>query len=292
MNYSVRLFLGLLIGLSLAGGVFWWQNQEGKVAEPISTSQNTSTENELTEVPVLTNTEIALYDQALKFTIDVHEPIVLLLRNPLYAKEANDVIGGFVDTIIREFKESVSEATLSSRSDEFGDSNYTSDLTMRYTPLLLSPTIISIRFDVSEYYAGAAHPNNYARVLNYHFKKHQVLSTALLFASSSQALPFLSAYTRSALQRTFSDLSGEEFALQAFPGTEVNPENWEAVGVTKNGLSVIFNPYQVAPYARGISEVKIPLHDLDSIVSHEVMEAIRMAGENILEAQPLEPTSK
>ncbi len=282
MNYRVQLFLGFLAVVSLASGVFWLLNREERKAEPISPIQESTLENELIEVPVLTNTEKSLSDQELKFTIDVHYPTVLLLQNPLYAKETNDVILGFVDTVINEFISSVGEATEIRESEE-----YTSDLTMRFTPLLLSPTIISIRFDVSEYHAGAAHPNNYARVLNYHFKKHQVLSTAQLFASSTQAFPFLSAYTRSALQNTFSDMSEEEFVLQVFPGTDLKPENWEAVGITKNGLTVIFNPYQVAPYARGIPQIKISLGDLEDIISSEIAEAIRMASENILEAKPL-----
>lgn len=285
MTYGVRSFLGVLALLFVAGGMFWWWNTSNEKAEPISHTQEKSLENELTEVPLLTTINETLSDQAQKFTVDVHAPKVLLLGNPLYAKEANDVIGGFVDTITSEFKRNVSEANLSHKENALAG-DYTSDLTMRFTPLLLSPTIISLRFDVSEYYAGAAHPNNYARVLNYHFKKHQLLSTQDLFASSTQTFPFLSEYSRNVLRGTFSDVSEEEFALQVFPGTATPAENWRTVGITKNGLTVIFNPYQVAPYARGIPEVKIPLRDIESYISDEVTEAIRMAEDNILEAEP------
>lgn len=285
MTFGIRILGGLLVSLLLLGGTLWWLNQEKPKAEPISYTQEKSPENELIEVPLLKTANETLSDQALKFTIDVHYPSVHLLQNPLYAKEANDVINGFVDTITDEFKRNVNETNLSYQGNALGG-DYTSDLTMRFTPLLLSPTIISLRFDVSEYYAGAAHPNNYARVLNYHFNKHQLLSTQDLFASSTQTFPFLSEYSRSALRGTFSDVSEEEFALQVFPGTATLAENWRTVGITKNGLTVIFNPYQVAPYARGIPEVKIPLRDIESYISDEVAEAIRMAEDNILEAEP------
>lgn len=287
MTYGLRLFLGVLALVSAAGGIFWWWNMRSTDTGPISLTQETSLEAELIEVPLLTSATETLSDQTLRFTIDVHYPTVLLHGNPLYAKEANDVVGGFVDTIIGEFKDNVEESRMAVRSSEFIDSEHTSDLTMRFTPLLLSPTIISIRFDVSEYYAGAAHPNNYARVLNYHFKKQQLLSTQDLFASSTLAFPFLSEYTREALRSMFFDVSEEEFALQVFPGTATQGENWRAVGITKNGLTVIFNPYQVAPYARGIPEVKIPLRDLEPVISDEVKGAIRMAEENILEAEAI-----
>ena len=287
MAYGVRFLLGLFAALSLLGGIFLRLNLQDGGARPTPQTQEPTLEKELVEVPMIESTKESLSDPTLKFTIDAHEPKVLLARSPLYAKEANDVIHRFVDTITSEFKNNVSEAAKQSHNINEPDSrDYTSDLTMRFTPLLLSPTMFSIRFDVSEYYAGAAHPNNYARVLNYHFEKHQLLSTTDLFASSTQALPFLSDYTRAALQKTFSDIRSEEFAALVFPGTTPKSENFREVGITKNGLTVIFNPYQVAPYARGTPEVKIPLSDLENTISDEAREAIRMANENIVEAEP------
>lgn len=287
MAYGVRFVAGLLAVFTLLGGVFVWLNFQDEGRGPPPQMHEPVSEHELVEVPILENTKDSLSDQILRFSIDIHEPKVLLARSPLYAKEANDVIHRFVDTIKGEFKNNVSEAAERSRNINEPDSgDYASDLTIRFTPLLLSPTMISIRFDVSEYYAGAAHPNNYARVLNYHFEKHQLLSSTDLFASSTQALPFLSDYTRSALQKTFSDVRPEEFAALVFPGTAPKSENFREVGITKNGLTVIFNPYQVAPYARGTVEVKIPLPDLENTISDETREAIRMANENIAEAEP------
>jgi len=283
MPNGIRSFVGLLIVLAVAGSVFLWTSRDDARVEPVVVRAGSSAEKELIEVPVLKDTQETLSDQSMKLTVDAHYPTVLLSQNANYAKEANAVIAGTIDGVISEFKNNVSEMGAQALSSD----DLTSDLTMRFTPLLLSPTMISIRFDVSEYYAGAAHPNNYARVLNYHFEKHQVLSTPDLFASSTEALPFLSRYSRAELKKTFSDISEEEFALQVLPGTDMRMENWGAVGITKNGLTVIFNPYQVAPYARGTSDVKIPLNDLVGIIAVEVADAIRMASENILEATPI-----
>jgi hypothetical protein len=78
------------------------------------------------------------------------------------------------------------------------------------------------------------------------------------------------------------------------PGTAPTHENFQEIGITKAGLTVLFNPYQVAPYARGVPEVKIPLADMspplqtEELMSLDVKEAIRMATDNIVEAEPEE----
>lgn len=285
MISGARICVGLLIFVALLGGIFWWLDAQHDEPEKVALSQEISLARELAQVPVLLREEISLSDQASKLTVDVHYPKVLLVDHSRYAEEASDVIRGFVDTIIDDFTRMAKEASANELPAGRGAA---SDLTQRYSPLLLSPTIISLRFDVSEYYSGAAHPNNYARTLNYHFADQQVISPVDLFASSSQALPFLSEYTRRALRQTFSDLTDAEFTQGVFPGTAPTLENFKGVGITKVGLIVIFNPYRVAAYARGISQVKIPLSDLEGLLSPDVVEAIRMASNNIVEAQPTE----
>lgn len=241
----------------------------------------------LVEVPVLTTMSEVYTDRNMHLTISIQYPAIALAQHPIFAKEANDVIAAFVKGYKDDFQQRITEEFVSE-----GVSDFTSDLTMRFTPLLLSPTIISIRFDASEYIAGAAHPNNRVRILNYDFVKHLVLSPTDLFASSTQALPFLSAYTRSALRTLFPDLREEELRLQIIPGTEPTHTNFQEIGITKAGLIVLFEPYQVAPYARGIPEVRIPLADLSppaqiaELITPDVKEAIRMAQENIVEAEP------
>lgn len=250
---------------------------------------NLTTENLLVEVPVVTPENDIDTDQAKHFTINIQYPKISLIQYPTLAKEANDVIAAFVANIKNDFKKHIDEMPPNDVRKDF-----TNDLTMRFTPLLLSPTIISIRFDTSEYIAGAPHPNNHVRILNYNFSKHLVLSPADLFASSTQALPFLSTYSRSALRTLFVDMTEEELVIQMIPGTAPTHENFREVGITKTGLVVLFDPYQVAPYARGVLEVKIPLADMhppreeSELISYDVKEAIRMATENIVEATPTE----
>jgi hypothetical protein len=254
---------------------------QGAVVEPAHTP--------LIEVPVVTTESDTFTDQAKRLTINIQYPKIALAQHPVFAKEANDVIAAFVANIKSDFQKNLEEV-----SHEVVPNDLTSDLTTRFTPLLLSPTIISIRFDSSEYIAGAAHPNNHVRILNYDFAKHLLLSPPDLFASSTQALPFLSSYSRIALRTLFADMTEAELDLQILQGTEPTHQNFQEVGITKTGLTVLFGPYQVAPYARGVQEVRIPLADMspplqtEELISADVREAIRMAKDNIVEAEPID----
>ena len=53
------------------------------------------------------------------------------------------------------------------------------------------------------------------------------------------------------------NISPEEWNTQVIPGTEPTTENFKEVAITKEGLLVIFNPYQIAPYAEGTQDILI-----------------------------------
>jgi hypothetical protein len=293
MDYRNKYLL-LSVGIIIigVGGLFallHTHKTRPSVGHDPSTPPTTSVVSDiLVEVPVITLINDEFTEQEKHLTMNIQYPKIALAQHPTLAKEANDVIVAFVENIKNDFRKNVSEI-----SSEHTPNTFTSDLTMRFTPLLLSPTIISIRFDASAYIAGAAHPNNQVRILNYNFAKHLLLSPTDLFASSTQALPFLSTYTRNALRILFADMTEEELASKMLLGTTPTHQNFQEIGITKIGLTVLFNPYQVAPYARGVPEVKIPLAEMrlpiatDNLLTADVEEAIRMANDNIVEAEPV-----
>lgn len=283
-NRQWLLFGGLVI-LTFIGIIVWVElesrhllTSNSVVREPTSTTFDSG---ELVEVPVLSDATIKSTDPVLHYSVDVRYPKLALVGHPDLAKDANAVIQAFVQDAIEDFKTNINEANTSSLPKDIE-----SDYTMRYTALLLSPTIISFRFDYSEYTAGAAHPNNQARVLNYDLKRHLLLSTADLFASTTAALPFLSTYTRVVLKDIMAGEAKEIFDQQTMTGTSPKYENFQEVALTKKGLLVIFNPYQVAPYARGTILVPIPVSDTRGILADASDEAIRLASSNIVEATP------
>ena len=281
---KLLLFFTLLVIIGLGAAFYWIKARPERVdfVAQSESSRDKTTREKFQEVPILTDDTLAKNDTIEHLSYEVHFPRVLLASDTSLAKEANAVISSFVNDQIDEFKKNVAD---NSATDTPKDAS--SEFSMSWRSEMLSPTILSLRFDYSEYIEGAAHPNTASRVLNYDLKRHFLLPTTALFASSTQALPFLSAYVRNNQQKYLSD-SGEatEYREMFVPGTEPTHDNFEEVALTKTGLLIIFNPYQVAPYARGVVQVEVPLADTADLISPDVRDAMRMASDNIVEATP------
>ncbi len=280
---SVLVWSGFIV-LSLAGGILWFENRQQSTQYVAENTAHISaalvSPDALVEVPVLTEERRQPSDPSRRYSVDITYPRVALVQHPELAKEANAVIDAFVQDAINVFIGNVNDITPPTETNALE-----SDYTMRDHALLLSPTVISLRFDHSEYIAGAAHPDNQTRILNYDIERHLLLATSDLFASSTAALPFLSEYTRNYFKRAIPDSNKDDkYQHMVIPGTAPTHENFEEVAITKNGLLVIFDPYQVAPYARGTIEVPIPESDLAGMLSPSVERAIKLATTNITEA--------
>lgn len=125
-----------------------------------------------------------------------------------------------------------------------------SSVSMDYTVLDNTPEVISVYFQISEYYSGAAHPLPFSSVLNYDVRNQKVLALSDLFQPDKDYLNLISAFV-------INELSGEEkftFLEGALPEAK-NYQNWN---LTPDGLHITFDPYQVAPYAAGFISVDVP----------------------------------
>ena len=278
---KLLLFFTLLVIIGLGTAFYWIKARPERVGFVVQSesSRDKTAREKFQEVPILTDDTLAKNDAVEHLSYEVHFPRVLLASDTSLAKEANAVIRAFVNDQIDDFKKNAADGSAADKSKDAS-----SEFSMRWSSEMLSPTILSLRFDYSEYIEGAAHPNTASRILNYDLKRHLLLPTGALFASSTQALPFLSSYSRKALHTILAGISSDEFASQVIPGTEPISDNFEAVALTKAGLLIIFNPYQVAPYARGAVQVEVPLADVVELISPEARDAMRMASDNIVEA--------
>lgn len=203
-----------------------------------------------------------------KLTVKVNFPKIVLPQNPTEEARANDVIATFVADVIASFRKDAADTEAGKPKDLPA-----SDLTMSYSTLLLSPSVISFRFDISAYVVGAAHPNNYTRILNYDIARHVVLKPNDLFLGGADYFAFLSTQSRAKLLVACSDCDDSDKEVIA-AGTEPTKENFSRIGLTPGGIVVIFDPYQVAPYARGTQTVLFTLAELGDILAPETKEAI------------------
>ncbi len=281
----ITILLVIFAALSFMGYRYFTEKPLEEITDsPSMDVRSSALENDFIEVPVLTFITEAESNIKQRYTTDISYPSIALVGHGNLAREANVVIKTFVTDLVREFQENV----LSESFDQEEDltTKTASDFTMRSNATLLSPTIVSLRFDTAEYIAGSAHPNQRVHILNYDLETHRIISTEDLFASTSMALPFLSEYARGALRKKMSDMSDEEFSNMTLAGTAPTRENFLAVGITKDGLSIVFNPYQVAEYARGAQEIHVPLSLVSTQLNPRIIRAIEMSVVNFKEATP------
>jgi hypothetical protein len=130
---------------------------------------------------------------------------------------------------------------------------------------LAKDDLISIAFTISSYSAGAAHPNSYTEVVNFDLKNGKLLRLADLFVPGSKYLQAISAYCIQELKKQANEqgMSDDDWIKK---GAGPNPANYKNWTITKKGLEITFDPYQVAAYAAGPQQVTVPYSTLKEII--------------------------
>ncbi len=123
--------------------------------------------------------------------------------------------------------------------------------------------IVSIAFDASVYFSGAAHPTSHSWTLTWDFDAGRPVTLDALFASGAPYLDTLSAYVIPELQRKLGEDADVAWVEE---GAAPTPENYEAWAITPEGLRVLFGSYQVAPYVMGPQEVVVRWSALEPIL--------------------------
>lgn len=139
-----------------------------------------------------------------------------------------------------------------------------SDLAISYTVALAQDDLMSVKFDVSSYYQGAAHPNSYSAVLNYDLRNGKQLKLADLFNPGAKYLQALSTYCIADLKKQAKDKGLLEDQIQ--DGASPAAKNYKSWTITKRGLGIVFDAYQVGPYAAGPQFVLVPYSALKDLI--------------------------
>ncbi len=142
-----------------------------------------------------------------------------------------------------------------------------SDLTISYTVVLAQDDLVSVDFEVSSYFQGAAHPNSYSETFNYDLKNGRQLKLADLFKPGTKYLQAIANYCIADLkkQATEKGLTSEDIEK----GAAAKADNYQGWTITKRGLGIYFDPYQVGPYAAGTQFVLVPYSDLKDLINPE-----------------------
>jgi hypothetical protein len=139
-----------------------------------------------------------------------------------------------------------------------------SDISIGYTIALAHDDLASVKFDVGSYYQGAAHPNSYSRVVNYDLKNGKPLKLADLFNPGAKYLQAISAYCIAELKKQTGLLED-----QIKEGAAPTAKNFQSWTISKQGLGINFDAYQVAPYAAGPQFVLVPYSALKDLIKRD-----------------------
>lgn len=132
-----------------------------------------------------------------------------------------------------------------------------------YSVTLATNNLVSIAFGISTYGEGAAHPNHNTLVFNYDLNMGRALTLGDLFKSDSNYLAVISGYAIRELKKKLGPDPDTDWIERGAGAKEENYKNWN---LTRSGLQVTFDPYQVASYAEGEHVVVIPFAVLKDLI--------------------------
>jgi HNH endonuclease/Protein of unknown function (DUF3298) len=133
-------------------------------------------------------------------------------------------------------------------------SKMSSQLTSSYEVSCYTGDIVSIRYSIFHYGAGAAHPNHVSAVTNVQMRPMFSLVLADLFRGKSGYLETISDYCISRLAEAKGLAQPSDWILR---GAGPDLKNFSRFNVTPVGLLITFDEYQVDCYAAGGSQVLI-----------------------------------
>ncbi|HLM25185.1 MAG TPA: DUF3298 and DUF4163 domain-containing protein [Pyrinomonadaceae bacterium] len=142
-----------------------------------------------------------------------------------------------------------------------------SDLSVSYTVNLAQDDLVSIKFDVGSYYQGAAHPNSYSEVLNFDLKNGKQLKLSDLFKPGAKYLQAISTYCIGELKKQMKAPDGTVDNESIQSGAAPTAKNYQSWNITKRGLGINFDAYQVGPYAAGPQFVLVPYSNLKDLIN-------------------------
>ncbi len=208
---------------------------------------------------------IAESNKKLKYEIDAEYPQLTGSGSPNYEK-FNQMVRGLINGKVSQFrKEMVPEEGEDAGADQLPET-MGSSLNAGYTLSTAQDDLISLDFSVGSYYRGAAHPNSYSETVNFDLKNGKSIKLADLFNPGSKYLQAISTYSIQDLKKQSKngDSMLDDDWIQRGAGPDA--KNYQSWTISKKGLGINFDAYQVGPYAAGPQYVTIPYSALKDLI--------------------------
>jgi hypothetical protein len=200
-------------------------------------------------------------NKKLRYSVDAEYPEI---QGDSRFDKFNQEARAMITKDVAAFKSSET-AEEGAESSELPDETQTSTLDIGYQIRFATENLVSVEFHEGQYSRGAAHGNSITAVLNYDVKNGRKIALADLFNPKSNYLSVLSSYSRKELKdKLTKDEMFDEDMVKS--GTEPTADNYAAWAITRKGLYITFDPYQVAAYAAGPQSVLVPYSALKDII--------------------------
>jgi hypothetical protein len=255
--YKILFFIAII---SLLGSLSYWGwiiFTDDKISPQTSTT---------TASLVISETEVD-YDIEFVERKEETEYYHISLKYPQLAGDSvslgiiNRFIQSHVDTAVSSFKRQINE---NRESLTPASSGFKSGLFINVDDQIIRGEVnniqtISVSLSLSEYFAGAAHPYNSVIAFTFNAVNGARLQLKDVFTRGDY-LNYLSRESRAKLENYKQDGQSIVFdSNMVREGTEPIESNFSNFLIEEETLMIIFNPYQVAPYAAGVIKIKIPL---------------------------------
>ena len=203
-------------------------------------------------------------NKKLMYEIAAQYPQIMGGNNPNFEK-FNQLARASATKTVADFKKQM--APQPGEDEPRPEGSMGSDLTVAYDVALAQDDLVSVEFTVGSYYQGAAHPNSYSEVINYDLKNGKQLKLSDLFKPGAKYVQAIATYCIADLKKQGKDkgLTDEEIEK----GAAASPKNYQSWTITKKGLGINFDSYQVGPYAAGPQYVIVPYATLKDLINPE-----------------------
>ena len=217
----------------------------------------------LTGEAELVTKQIKESNKKLMYEIAVQYPQLSGSANPNFEK-FNQAVRGSINKKVAAFKKEVAPQP---DDEPRPEGSMGSDLSVSYTVELAQDDLVSVDFSMSSYYQGAAHPNAFSEAINFDLKNGKQLKLSDLFKPGAKYLAAISAYCVADLkkQSKAKDNMLDDSTIQS--GAGPTAKNYESWSITKRGIGINFDPYQVGPYAAGPQYVLVPYSALKEMIN-------------------------
>ena len=222
----------------------------------------------LTDGVVVANCDVLLHPRLVDDLLTAGHPDALLVAfqsddEPLGAEEMKVRINrGRVVDISKEMAPEEGE-------EPPPEGSMGSSLDIAYEIALAQDDLISVELDVGSYYQGAAHPNSYTETINYDLKNGKQLKLSDLFKPGAKYLQAIATYSIADLKKQQSTQDKGLLDSQIEEGAAPSAKNYDSWKITKQGLGINFDAYQVGPYAAGPQFVLVPYANLKDLINPE-----------------------